>query len=122
MVSLSKVDLFEVVCGFNLREKMMSGDKDTKTEQIGAEEMEDEVMNALPNLDASRLEAVCAVIELQLEENIKGKKKELRKKVETQCKSFDGKGKLTVDDYYSVLKVQVTLEGVLQSTELVRLH
>ena len=34
-------------------------------------------------------------------------KKELRKKVETQCKSFDGKGKLTVDDYYSVLKVQV---------------
>ena len=49
-------------------------------------------------------------------------KKELRKKVETQCKSFDGKGKLTVDDYYSVLKVQVTLENILQSTELVRLH
>ena len=34
-------------------------------------------------------------------------KKELLRKIETQCKSFDGKGKLTVDDYYSVLKVQV---------------
>merc|ERR1712083_694850 len=37
-------------------------------------------------------------------------KKELRKKVETQCKSFDGKGKLTVDDYYSVLKVQCKVD------------
>ena len=34
-------------------------------------------------------------------------KKELFKKVETRLKSFDGKGKLTVDDFYSVLKVQV---------------
>ena len=39
--------------------------------------------------------------------NNEKEKKELLKKAETQCKSFDGKGKLTVDDYYSVLKVQV---------------
>ena len=34
-------------------------------------------------------------------------KAELRTKAETQCKTFNGKGKLTVDDLYSVLKVQV---------------
>ena len=34
-------------------------------------------------------------------------KAELRSKAETQCKTFNGKGKLTVDDLYSVLKVQV---------------
>ena len=59
----------------------MSGDEDTKTEQVGAEEMEDEVMMALPNLDASRLEAVYDVIGLDLEEDMKGKKRELRKKL-----------------------------------------
>ena len=36
-------------------------------------------------------------------------KKELLRKIETQCKSFDGKGKLTVDDFYSVIKVQVVI-------------
>ena len=39
-------------------------------------------------------------------------KKELLKKVETQCKTFDGKGKLTVDDYYNVLKCQVGRLGL----------
>ena len=34
-------------------------------------------------------------------------KSELKSKAETQCKTFNGKGKLTVDDLYSVLKVQV---------------
>ena len=34
-------------------------------------------------------------------------KSDLRTKAETQCKTFNGKGKLTVDDLYSVLKVQV---------------
>ena len=34
-------------------------------------------------------------------------KSELRIKAENQCKTFNGKGKLTVDDLYSVLKVQV---------------
>ena len=34
-------------------------------------------------------------------------KSELRTKAENQCKTFNGKGKLTVDDLYSVLKVQV---------------
>ena len=34
-------------------------------------------------------------------------KKELIKKVETQLVTFNGKDKLTVDEYYSVLKVQV---------------
>ena len=34
-------------------------------------------------------------------------RKALREKIENQCKSFDGKGKLTVDDLYNVLKVQV---------------
>ena len=33
-------------------------------------------------------------------------KSELRIKAENQCKTFNGKGKLTVDDLYSVLKVQ----------------
>ena len=36
-------------------------------------------------------------------------KKELIKKIETQCQSFNGKGKLTIDEYYSVIKVQVKL-------------
>ena len=34
-------------------------------------------------------------------------RKALREKIENQCKSFDGKGKLTVDDLYNVLKIQV---------------
>ena len=34
-------------------------------------------------------------------------RKALREKIEAQCKSFDGKGKLTVDDLYNVLKLQV---------------
>ena len=34
-------------------------------------------------------------------------KKEIIKKVETQLVTFNGKDKLTVDEYYSVLKVQV---------------
>ena len=34
-------------------------------------------------------------------------KKEMVKKIETQLLSFNGKEKLTVDEYYSVLKVQV---------------
>ena len=34
-------------------------------------------------------------------------RKALRDKIENQCKSFDGKGKLTVDDLYNVIKVQV---------------
>ena len=34
-------------------------------------------------------------------------KKEMVKKIETQLVSFNGKEKLTVDEYYSVLKVQV---------------
>ena len=31
----------------------------------------------------------------------------VRGKIETQCKDFNGKGKLTVDDLYSVIKLQV---------------
>ena len=31
------------------------------------------------------------------------------KKIANQCATFDGKGKLTVDDLYSVIKVQVPL-------------
>ena len=34
-------------------------------------------------------------------------RKVLREKIETQCKSFEGKGKLTVDDLYGVIKLQV---------------
>ena len=30
------------------------------------------------------------------------------KKIANQCATFDGKGKLTVDDLYSVIKVQVS--------------
>merc|ERR1712241_1418393 len=37
-------------------------------------------------------------------------KAELRTKAETQCKTFNGKGKLTVDDLYSVLKVQMKMD------------
>ena len=44
-----------------------------------------------------------------------GEKSELRTKAETQCKTFNGKGKLTVDDLYSVLKVQVGFATVKQS-------
>ena len=36
-------------------------------------------------------------------------KKEMIKKVETQLVTFNGKDKLTVDEYYSVLKVQVNM-------------
>ena len=36
-------------------------------------------------------------------------RKALKEKIENQCKSFDGKGKLTVDDLYNVIKVQVRL-------------
>ena len=35
-------------------------------------------------------------------------RKALKEKIENQCKSFDGKGKLTVDDLYNVIKVQVS--------------
>ena len=48
-------------------------------------------------------------------EKTEKEKKEILRKAETQCKSFDGKGKLTVDDYYSVLKVQVCRSGVLEN-------
>ena len=34
-------------------------------------------------------------------------KKEMIKKIEVQLSTYNGKGKLTVDEYYSVLKVQV---------------
>merc|ERR1711997_411915 len=37
-------------------------------------------------------------------------KSELRTKAENQCKTFNGKGKLTVDDLYSVLKVQMKMD------------
>ena len=33
--------------------------------------------------------------------------KDMIKKIANQCATFDGKGKLTVDDLYSVIKVQV---------------
>ena len=36
-------------------------------------------------------------------------KKDLIKKIESQLSTFDGKGKLTVDDFYSVIKIQVCL-------------
>ena len=38
-------------------------------------------------------------------------KKEMVKKIETQLVSFNGKEKLTVDEYYSVLKVQVKFDN-----------
>ena len=38
-----------------------------------------------------------------------------RGKIETQCKDFNGKGKLTVDDLYSVIKLQVRI--ILLSTD-----
>ena len=39
----------------------------------------------------------------------------VRGKIETQCKDFNGKGKLTVDDLYSVIKLQVRI--ILPSTD-----
>ena len=51
--------------------------------------------------------ALVQLVDKAASTNNEKEKKELLKKAETQCKSFDGKGKLTVDDYYSVLKVQV---------------
>ena len=51
--------------------------------------------------------ALVQLVDKSASTNNEKEKKELLKKAETQCKSFDGKGKLTVDDYYSVLKVQV---------------
>ena len=35
------------------------------------------------------------------------KPQDMMKKIANQCATFDGKGKLTVDDLYSVIKVQV---------------
>lgn len=40
-------------------------------------------------------------------EKSEAEKKEMIKKIEVQLTTFNGKGKLTVDEYYSVLKVQV---------------
>ena len=37
-------------------------------------------------------------------------RKTLRDKIETQCKTFDGKGKLTVDDLYNVIKLQMKVD------------
>jgi len=37
-------------------------------------------------------------------------RKVLREKIETQCKSFEGKGKLTVDDLYGVIKLQMKVD------------
>ena len=37
-------------------------------------------------------------------------RQEAIKKIATQCSSFDGKGKLTVDDLYSVIKVQCKVD------------
>ena len=39
-------------------------------------------------------------------------RKVLREKIETQCKSFEGKGKLTVDDLYGVIKLQVNFYNI----------
>ena len=36
-------------------------------------------------------------------------KQDMIKKIANQCATFDGKGKLTVDDLYSVIKVQVKI-------------
>ena len=45
-------------------------------------------------------------------------KKEMIKKIETQLVTFNGKEKLTVDEFYSVLKVQVCLIIFPQGTNL----
>eukprot|EP00090_Calanus_glacialis_P024436 TRINITY_DN3795_c0_g1_i1.p1 TRINITY_DN3795_c0_g1~~TRINITY_DN3795_c0_g1_i1.p1 ORF type:complete len:157 (-),score=72.59 TRINITY_DN3795_c0_g1_i1:39-509(-) len=54
--------------------------------------------------------ALVQLVDKSASTNNEKEKKELLKKAETQCKSFDGKGKLTVDDYYSVLKVQCKVD------------
>ena len=65
----------------------------------------------MPSENVASLLGQPALVQL-LEKNCSDKsekdRKALREKIETQCRSFDGKGKLTVDDLYSVIKVQVT--------------
>merc|ERR1711983_693925 len=39
-----------------------------------------------------------------------GEKKEMLKKIESQLLSYNGKDKLTVDEYYNVLKVQFKVD------------
>ena len=66
----------------------------------------------MPSENVASLLGQPALVQL-LEKNCSDKsekdRKALREKIETQCRSFDGKGKLTVDDLYSVIKVQVKL-------------
>ena len=66
----------------------------------------------MPSENVASLLGQPALVQL-LEKNCSDKsekdRKALREKIETQCRSFDGRGKLTVDDLYSVIKVQVKL-------------
>ena len=64
----------------------------------------------MPSENVASLLGQPALVQL-LERNCSDKsdkdRKALKEKIENQCKTFDGKGKLTVDDLYSVIKVQV---------------
>ena len=46
-----------------------------------ADEVEDEVMNTLPTMDATQLEAVCGIAKITVKEDMKGKRRELLKMV-----------------------------------------
>merc|ERR1712008_295062 len=54
--------------------------------------------------------AVVQLVDRGLQGKPEADKKEAIKKIATQCSSFDGKGKLTVDDLYSVIKVQCKVD------------
>lgn len=54
--------------------------------------------------------AVVQLVDMGLQGKSDADKKEVIKKIATQCASVDGKGKLTVDDFYNVVKVQCKVD------------
>ena len=50
-----------------------------RTEQPNADEVEEDVMNQLPTLNAEQLEELCNLVDLTVDAGVKGKKKTLRK-------------------------------------------
>ena len=50
-----------------------------RTEQPNADEVEEDVMNQLPTLNAEKLEELCNLVDIAVDAGVKGNKKMLRK-------------------------------------------
>ena len=76
----------------------------TPTEKTeAADQVEDEVLNTIPTLDAEELEEVCGIIKVEVPEGMKGKRRELRRFVTKQLvqngEKDDNANVLLIHDY-----------------------